>query len=681
MGQEARTDVVWLPSTWEGIGRVQRETPSAREARDLKEREECLVAHWQFRPLNPNETSGTSISEINFADEERTSVEILIRETLQNPLDARDESRNLVRVSYKLVSLDTRDSRFAQAIFTDDWIKHFQAGGLIAKGEGRPETLRFLVIEDFGTTGLEGCYTDANAEGRTENWNAFWFREGEGAKVSKSNGGAGQGKITLFQASKLRSVFALTRRKSDGKDLLFGCCRFSRNYKLEGDERRWARDARWGAEQDPNKQAIPITDLALLSAVRNELRLDRGHDPGTSFIVPEPDRDITEESLLRAVVSEFFFAIRRGRLVVNIGDKVLNRDSIAEVANQLGTQCRLSAEYRDFLGRSVPAISGAPIATAEVSWVKVPKLAETVFGEGRLGDLRDKFARGELIYVDFPVNLRRINSKEKTRASFRVVLQSNEAAGNNEELFVRQDLGIDGERKLRGARTALPVMALTFIDDPELSDFLVSAEEPTHRKWNARLPKVAALYQSPGEVLNAVRNAALRLVSLISPEGKRDETALSGYFSDPSSSGFGRAAGGGSGGASNRGVSTETANVPKANPKPLSIAVMEEGFEVRGREVEGVKFPLQCRVEMAYATLIGDAFKNWDAADFWIGDERVHPVTHWGVSDIKREFNCIDFLMAGPAAGVRVMGFDPRRQLEIRVKFKEVPDGSDDKND
>ena len=71
------------------------------------------MAHWQFRPLNPNETSGASISDDNFADEERTSVEILVRETLQNPLDARS-SDSVVRVEYKLVNADLISSEFAR---------------------------------------------------------------------------------------------------------------------------------------------------------------------------------------------------------------------------------------------------------------------------------------------------------------------------------------------------------------------------------------------------------------------------------------------------------------------------------------------------------------------------------------------------------------------------------------
>lgn len=69
------------------------------------------MAHWQFRALNPNETSGASISDDNFADEERTSVEVLVCETLQNLLDARSRD-SVVRMEYRLVTVDVATSEF-----------------------------------------------------------------------------------------------------------------------------------------------------------------------------------------------------------------------------------------------------------------------------------------------------------------------------------------------------------------------------------------------------------------------------------------------------------------------------------------------------------------------------------------------------------------------------------------
>jgi hypothetical protein len=636
------------------------------------------VAHWQFRPLNPNETSGASISDDNFADEERTSVEILVRETLQNPLDARS-SDSVVRVEYKLVEVDLATSEFARSIFSDDWLKHFRAGELIGSGE-RPDKMTFLVIEDFGTTGLEGSYTDSSCEGSTENWNAFWFREGEGAKATKSNGGAGQGKITLYLASQYRSVFALTKRRSDGQELLFGCCRFKRNYKLPDDSRRWAKEARWGAVRDSEKLATPIVNPPVLDGMKAELNLARGAEAGTTFMVPMPSSDITETALRNAVVNEFFFAISRGRLVVKVGDVILDASSVAGVASSMGKHCRLTEGYREFLALTARKADEAATATAKLSWTKETKLAATAFQEDELTTLRGKFAASELVLVDFPVSVKRKQTQETSTARFRVFLQQDESAEQSQELFVRQDLGIDGEKRLKAARTIAPVMALTFIQDSSLSDLLVAAEEPTHRNWNAKRPKVVNLYSAPNEVLNAVRNAALRLVQLISPEGRRDEAALAIYFADPASKPTQRTGGSGATPKATSGDPPSTGHIPNPKPKPVAVKLLDDGFEIRAKQAEGFTFPIDCAVTLAYATVVGDAFKLWDAADFWIGDEQAHPRAYNDVAEVVTTLNVMSFRLNSESSRLSVSGFDRNRQLEIRARYQEVSDGTDNED-
>lgn len=636
------------------------------------------MAHWQFRPLNPNETSGASISDDNFADEERSSIEILVRETLQNPLDARS-SDSVVQVDYKLVEIDLASSEFARSIFSDDWVKHFRAGGLI-ESEERPTRMKFLVIEDFGTTGLEGCYTDSSEEGSTENWNAFWFREGEGAKTTRSNGGAGQGKITLYLASKLRSVFALTKRKSDSRELLFGCCRFRRNYKLDKDNRRWAREARWGSTSNPDELAKPILRVPMLDGMKKELGLSRGNEAGTTFMVPMPSDDITEANLRNAVVNEFFFAINRGRLVVKVGATTLDKNSVAAVADGMGKDCRLAKGYREFLALTAENTGAAATATAKESWTRETKLVQTVFGESELVALKETFGKSGLISVDFPISVKKKQPKETSIAQFRVFLQQDENAEQSQELFVRQDLGIDGEKRLKAARTVAPVMALTFIQDPKLSDLLVAAEEPTHRNWNAKRPKVVALYSSPNDALNAVRNAALRLVQLISPEGKKDETALAVYFADPNSPPTNRNGGTGATPIAPGGDPPLTVQIPKPKPKPIQLDLKKDGFEVRAKAADGFSFPMDCRVTLAYATAVGDAFKLWDAADFWIADEAAYPRLHADVSELTTNLNVISFRLNSEDAWLSVSGFDRNRQLEIRTRYQEVSDGADNED-
>lgn len=635
-----------------------------------------VLAHWQFRPLNPNETSGTSISDDNFADEERTNVEILVRETLQNPLDARSKD-NVVRVEYKLVTVDVANSEFVRSIFSDDWVKHFRAGDLIENDE-RPVAMKFLVIEDFGTTGLDGSYDDSSVEGPTENWNAFWFREGEGAKTTKSNGGAGQGKITLFLASQLRSVFALTKRRSDNIELLFGCCRFKRNYKLPGDTSRWAKEARWGATSDPNSLAIPITTQSMLSGMKTELKLARETHAGTTFIIPLPAADITEEALRNAVINEFFFAISRGRLVVKVGELILDATTIESAADDIGLSCRLTKKYRSFLALSAKKTSDPVTATVDAKWNKESKLKADSFKSDELSSLKKKFSDSELVLVDFCVSVKKRNTKDVSLSNFRVFLQQDDGADQNHELFVRQDLGVDGEKRLGMARTLEPVMALTFIQDPNLSDLLVAAEEPTHRNWNARRPKVLAQYISPSDVLSSVRNAALRLVKLISPEGKKDEEALAIYFADPNSEPV-KSSGSTKIPAAKGGERPPLKEIPDPKPKPIRVKNLHDGFEICANKVDGFTFPIDCKITLAYATAVGDAFRLWDAADFWLGDFSNSRLSS-GVTEISTELNTISFRLCDELAWLSISGFDVNRQLEIRVRYQEVPNGADNQD-
>jgi len=631
------------------------------------------MAAWQFRMLNPNENSGSSISDDNFSVEERTNVEILVRETLQNPLDARASVDDQVKVSYRVIEVDLAQSVVAKALFSGAWVEHAKAGHLLQSS--LPDKGRFLLIEDFGTTGLEGAYTDSAVDGPSENWNAFWFREGEGAKHARANGGAGQGKITLYLASEVRTVIALTRRKSDERELLFGCTRFLRNYRLNGKKERWAKEARWGGEPDPDKQSIPITDRVLIDAAKKELRLHRADMAGTSFIVPLPQDNLTEEGIRTAVINEFFFAISRGRLEVTVGDKVLDESTIVEAAAALGDSSRQSSSFREFLRLAASKSKQQTLATVKSGWHKT--FDESCFDPMELTNLKDTFELGDPVVVDLPLAIK-TKKGEVQSTTFRVFLQSDEELERSEELFIRQDLAIDGEKKLKSVRAAQPVLALTFIEDPLLSEFLVCAEEPTHRTWNAQRPKVKNAYMTPNVFLAAVRNAAAKLVQLVAPVGQRDETALAVYFADPARAVQVKKGPSGDAGIKEKPGDVSVLTIPPAKAKPVSVKPQKDGFTVRAHAVpESTFVPLECLVETAYATVHGDPFRLWDAADYWLGDSGKFTLDASGVSGLVADANQIRFRLDSDDALVRVQGFDENRQLEVRLKYRELADEAD----
>src|SRR5262249_11727414 len=152
-----------------------------------------------FPRTDSYEPKGRDLSEDNFAQEDRTDSEILVREALQNPLDARaGDNSGPVRVRMAVLQQGHFDADYLASLLPHEFGARLEASG----GEPLPDvtgpSASVLVIEDFGTTGLLGTWNDTNAEGNSENWNAFWFSEGEGAKASAgSNGRAGQGKITF----------------------------------------------------------------------------------------------------------------------------------------------------------------------------------------------------------------------------------------------------------------------------------------------------------------------------------------------------------------------------------------------------------------------------------------------------------------------------------------------------
>ena len=636
------------------------------------------MTYWQFEKLGPNDNSGTSTVEDNFANEERTSVEILVRETLQNPLDARHQE-DVVEVRYNLISVNRHTSAFAQSLFSDECRKHLLAGRLIAS-DSLPDTVEFLVIEDFGTSGLEGSFADSSVDGSSENWNAFWFREGQGAKPTKSNGGAGQGKITLYTTSAIRTVLALTHRVSDCAELLLGCCRFRQNYKLPESTSRWSKEGRWSSTSTSGDLAIPIQDGMFLEKLKDELGLKRGTRPGTTFIVPMPN-EASLVAIQNAVVNEFYFPIRRGRLKVEVGDVVIDSESISKVATELGNTGRHASDFRAFMEQAIKLhIDCVPMATAKRSWMREPKLSDISFESAELKTLKTAFENSEIINVEFPVQVTKKDSTEALLGTFRVILKQNLDGEQSHELFIRQDLGIDGEGRLKGSRRIQPCLALTFIQEENLSSLLAAAEEPTHRKWNSTRPKVVAQYKAPDNALKAVRNAALRLVEFLTPPGKRDDMALAIYFADPSAPPTKR-----KGGA---GVTPESPTadpdvdlppIPLPRAKPIDFVPLSDGFRIKSNPPEMILkyLPLICQIDVAYATTFGDPFAQWDAAEFWLNDDKAFPIASAGVAELVRDGNQISFNMTQPVSEIKVTGFDVNRQLEVRINYRESNNAAD----
>ncbi|BBI98689.1 hypothetical protein FGKAn22_03820 [Ferrigenium kumadai] len=638
-----------------------------------------MAADWVYPEVTPYQVQGRDLSEDNFAQEDRTSLEILMREVLQNPLDARaSDNAGPVRVTLKILQPGNFDADYLASLLGGEYSKRLEASG----GEPLPDLAMssVLVIEDFGTTGLQGRWDDQNADGPEENWNAFWFREGEGAKsATGSNGRAGQGKITYYRIGAARAVFGFTVRKSDGQRLLMGRSAFRRVYPYGGS--KFNRHSFWccGSEQP-----LPVTDDEEITAFQDAFGLSRKSEPGLSLVIPFPAGFDPKEAV-RTLISDFYYPIACGNLELSLASMDIdssNVDTIAvrEFSDETAYKRKSSFTkgFRNLVRSAIDAKNnGDKFVELKPGWDKTPTLKEDSLPEGALETLRAAMENGKRISVRCPVTVRP-RKTELIQTWFDVHIEIPEDLARAEEAYIRRDLLIGSESHLAASAYLQKARALTIISDSNLSAFLADAEEPTHLKWNGSRPRLAEDYLNPQATLRAVRNAAPRLLALVSNGMvRRDMKALAKYFTRHTDEGKRHAAGGnvkpGGGTPPNPDITA-----PKVR-KPVKIVTGTDRVRVlpngsSALTAEGL--PISCGLELAYEGLDQDPFKAYDPFDFDLADESVHQVTTSGATITGRQGNRINFDITEPEFVLEVPGFDPNIRLRARLNYTEKSNGT-----
>ena len=169
---------------------------------------------WEFRVMVKGEMNSDPIESEFFSTEHLDSIsDALVRECIQNSLDAGLPDQT-VRVAFRLFTENSNNNGGM-----DQYLKGLQPhltaeqNGLIKTHNPEdPET--FLVIEDYGTRGLEGDPTQDD-DFQPTNTNIkndffyFWRNIGRSKKGANDRGRWGLGK-TVFQAtSKIKGIIYL----------------------------------------------------------------------------------------------------------------------------------------------------------------------------------------------------------------------------------------------------------------------------------------------------------------------------------------------------------------------------------------------------------------------------------------------------------------------------------------
>lgn len=626
--------------------------------------------------------SGRSLSEPNFAKERRDWLAILLREILQNALDAKWPASNHVEVSIRHSVLDAEAKAYVSTLITPDHLDRFNSSvPHLRNAAGVAQIADCLIIEDFGTSGLTGRTDDPEMEGRGENWNSFWFREGEGGKEGSSgNGGAGQGKITYFSTSAIRSLFAYTVRADDKRQAILGCSSFLRDYPYDGV--RWRRDAYWGIWKGTgeDRKVLPVETEGDASVFRRNLGIEReATDPGLSLVIPAP-KQFELSHAVEIVIAEFFVPILRGDLVVRLGDVCLEKTTIFELADKHLSDVRArqlhtctTKGYRAFLAAAIKRSSANEVVLSAEVTVKNP-LSEASFKAADLQLMRDTIQSQGLVSVRVPLTIKP-KFGETANCHFDIHLTQPDDLDQPEQTVIRRDLLI-GEEPIGGGKLRQHVRALTLIANNELSRLLLAAEEATHLRWNTRLPRLGEYYSSGSDSVTLVRNGAARLLDILTGGSQeKDFKLLSRYFSVPGALSALPA----KGKKAQKGKQIPMPNqIPVAEPKLLAIQALEDGCRIRPAKAGALDkslLPIKVKAEFAYEGLDKDAFSEYDPLDFNLNDQQFN-IKYSGCLIDTRSANILEFQVHEPEFELEVRGFDKNLRLRMRVNYKERSDAA-----
>ena len=604
---------------------------------------------WRFARRSGSDVEHDPTEADQFNSEDVNLKESLVREATQNSQDAWDGSADAVEVRLARVQGAELDGELLGEL-TAGLPTRLEASGLTYQP---PADRSVLVVEDFGTKGLTGNWSDDQDK---EPFRSFWFRHGRSFKQGTNGGRWGLGKLVFPMSSSLRCHFGLTIRDSSEGGLLLGQA-VLKTHNLES--AKYAPHGHWGRLVDDEVE--PVADPAFLRRFATGFGLKRGDRPGLSIVVPEPRETREREALVRFVADNYAFPVLTGRLVFDVLGEGVDAASLRDREREW-----LAPGLIDFIdevkasGSSVIELTQARMEAGSY------KVREEDFDPEVLDRMRRRFADRKLVSVRLPLALtRRDGSRGASYAD--VHLKATAADSEPQEkgvaLCVRGDITVPGVARRFQADSHF---ALLEAKHPLVSEFLGDAENPAHTDWNAGAERFRANWRDYApHKLRLIRGAVSQVHRIVGSGGRqKDQDALQDIFwiDDPNP---------GKGGAAKARTGRRGAIVVKPSPnlppveRVLNISKIAGGFAVTPASGFAKReLPARLGIRVAYDLAHGDPFKEWRPFDFDFGSDDIELELEGAKHAAK---GCrIELRVEEPAFRLKASGFDPKRDLVLK---------------
>jgi len=579
--------------------------------------------NWKFHKYAEDEKQSNSSSEKSFKSQELA--QSLIRETVQNSLDASNESSNPVEVHIRIIEVNFTDV----APYLASIEQHYKACGLSI--DNRCEQITFLIIEDFQTVGLNG-----------DKLKSFFLRDNIRLDTKQGGGSHGIGKIVLYLASHLRTFFAYSL--FNGGQILEGTAHLKTH---ELDSVIYREHGRLQLQCDEHQDFIKT----LFTREKNQY--------GLSIAIPFLSKDISTDSIKKEVLNQFYYPILNDKLQVFVESESIDSDVISK-NNKLSDRYHLIKEY---LKNSDSNIN----VSIEI---KNNTNFEESIDESIHKTILEKIHTQQKLILDITLTGFVKNSLTKGFLTLLFCTKSIKEEGQFD--YWRGHLLItDASKRKNISKDYVAIVIVNNNDDNELHHFLRKLENPAHTEWEYQNPesKIKKQYLYIANVVTFVSTLPQKIIKLIKSENRDiDSNLFADLFpmdglnqqnNEPKNT------------TEQQKSTKPRINIDEPIPSDFIFSKLSDGggFTITLNKNTIIDFH-RVSIKIAYKTNYGDAFKNYDIRDFDLSQNLIKIDINNGAIE-ERVTNFLTLVIADEDFRLSLSGFDPDRELTVEIKIIE----------
>ena len=633
---------------------------------------------WSFETVNPRAMrrdpfEGEFFRGEGANDRIRGLGEALVREVIQNAIDAsldgrKGEGAGPVRIRFVLKT-EAKGLPVSRAKhYFEGLEQHLAAVSLTDELNDLNEgTVPYMVIEDFGTIGLTGDVSRTTDPSNNQHapfpecfyW--FWRNIGRSGKTTEQLGRWGLGKTVLPASSRINTFFGLTRRADDNRTLLMGQS-ILKLHSLGGSE--YLPEGFYCNPRIRELQ-MPLDDPGIIARFCADFGIERSTETGLSVVVPLYPNDLTGESLVKAVVSNFFVRIIRDEVNVSVQED--DGAPIEIDAGRLDAICASISWADDEETPPLAFVRSALEAQRTKSYKTLvgptgtvaPQWTENLFPqpEERF-KLYASLQAGELVSALVPMTLL-MKQGPVINTTFLVAMIKTKENERGWEGYIRDGMRIS---RVSSGFGKLRYHGFVLVDDRALSDFLGDAEGPAHLDWAESERRPEKRYRTWPSRLRFIKRSLKSFLELITPPPETIDRALyASLFPDPTPS---PSPGGQAVGPGQDQKRVPPIKIPPPKPAKFRVSQVAGGFHV----VRNPDFPdpiQEAKLIVKYDSL-GNA--KWSAFDFSFGPMGSGINVTWAnAASVEQENNVITVREPESGFSLKATGFKVNSDLIVKI--------------